>query len=121
MQKLKYIILPTIAIFSAYANSESLDEPATKTSFNTANVINSAWYLKRLSESLAPGVDTRCYIAKHAAFMAENLRDSAKVVSSYQKTESDTFAIHSVSQAMQAFDENHVEILAADCQSKSGS
>ncbi|HEB28351.1 MAG TPA: hypothetical protein ENI05_11345 [Porticoccus sp.] len=119
MLKLGLIVL--IMIFSASTNAESLDDPASETSLNTANVIGAAWQLKRLSESLEPGVDTRCYIAKFAAFKAESLPVSVKIVAQYQKTDSDAFAIKSVEQAMQTFERNQVQKIADECKSKNES
>ncbi len=102
-------------IISISANAGSLDAPANDSSLNTANVIRAAWELRRLSESLEPGVDTRCYIAKFAAFKAESLPASSEVVARYQKTDSDAFAVQSVEQAMQVFESNQVQLIANKC------
>ena len=104
-----------LIILSPLVNAESLNNPASETSLNTANVIRAAWELKTLSDSLALGVDTRCYIAKIAVFKADSLPDSAKVVSMYQKTDSDVFAIQSVEKAMEIFERNQVQKIASEC------
>jgi hypothetical protein len=119
MHKIWKIILITIFVVSA--NAESLDAPANESSLNTANVIRAAWELRRLSESLEPGVDTRCYIAKFAAFKAEGLPASAGVVALYQKTDSDAFAIQSVEQAMEVFERNEVQKIAEECRRQNDS
>ena len=104
-----------LVIISASANADNLDDPMNERSLNTANVIRAAWELRRLSESLEPGIDTRCYIAKFAAFKAESLPDSAEVIERYQETDSDAFAIQSVEQAMQIFESNQVKKIANEC------
>lgn len=108
-------------LLSASAYSDELDEPAGEKSLNTANVIRSAWELIRLSESLEPGVDTRCYIAKFAAFKAESLPASAGIVAEYESTDADAFAIQSAKQAMNVFEKNKVKEIAKMCESESDS
>lgn len=108
-------------VLSTPAVAEDLAEPAGEKSLNTANVIRSAWELKRLSESLAPNIDTRCYIAKFASFKAQDLPKSADIVRDYQQTDSDVFAIQSAEQAMDEFTRNNVQEIANECKQKNNS
>ena len=119
MRKVGLIALFLLATSTAFA--EDLSEPAGEKSLNTANVIRAAWELRRLAESLEPGVDTRCYIAKFAAFKAESLPASAEIVAQYQRTDSDAFAIQSTKQAMEIFERNEVQKIANECVAKNNS
>lgn len=110
-----------LLMIATTAQAESLDAPASETSLNTANVIRAAWELRRLSESLEAGVDTRCYIAKFAAFRAETLPSSAEIVAQYKNNDSDAFAIQSAEQAMQIYERNQVKKIADECKAKTNS
>ena len=79
----KILILSFLISLSFSASAQNWNEHQTEGSLNTANVISSAWELRRLSESLEPDIDTRCYIAKLAAFKAEARRLSALNAASF--------------------------------------
>jgi len=111
-------LFPLVMTFACSVSAECLGVPATETSLNTANNIRAAWEVRRLSESLAPGVDTRCYIARLAAFKAESLPASAEVISQYQNTESDAFAIQSIKETMDIFRDNQVQRIAEECEAQ---
>gem|GEM_PF-5433912 len=114
----KFIIALFATQIAMSAGAQNLDAAENEVNRNTTNVIRAAWELKRLSESLSPGVDTRCYIAEQAAFNAKHLADAAKVVSRYQNTESDAFAIQSVELALKEFRNNDVKNILAECKEK---
>jgi hypothetical protein len=103
------------------ANAENWNERETEGSLNTANVISSAWELKRLAESLESGIDTRCYIAKLAAFKAESLPAATDIVKRYESTDSDRFAIQRSEQAMKTFNQNKVQEIANECKTSNES
>jgi len=116
------ILIPSFLIALSFsASAQDWNERQTEGSLNTANVISSAWELRRLSESLEPGIDTRCYIAKLAAFKAESLPASAEIVKRYESTDSDRFAVQSVDQAMEIFSKNKVQEIANECKSNKDS
>ena len=116
------ILTPILIIVTSLSvNAQDWNERQTEGSLNTANVINSAWELRRLSESLEPGIDTRCYIAKLAAFKAESLPAAAKIVKRYESTDSDRFAVQSAEQAMEIFSQNKVQEIANECKSNKDS
>lgn len=102
--------------FSAYSQDSDYDAK-----LNTANTIRAAFELRRLSESLAPGVDTRCYIAKLAAFQAASLPKSADVIANYPSgnKQSDAFAIQSTNETMGIYKNNRIQEIASECQSRS--
>lgn len=88
---------------------------------NTANTIRAAFELRRLAESLAPGIDTRCYIAKLAAHQASSLPQSANVIENYPSgnEQSDAFAIQSVSETIEIYEKNRVQEIADECKNSS--
>ncbi len=104
--------------FTGLVQAEGFDR-----NLNTANAIRSAWELRRLSESLAPGVDTRCYIAKFAAFKSESMPQSTHVISQYQRenNESDAYAIQISSETMEIFQRNEIQKIADECKSQNNS
>ena len=103
-------------LFSASSHGSEYDAK-----LNTANTIRAAFELRRLAESLAPGVDTRCYIAKLAAFQAESLPKSAEGIANYPSgnKQSDAFAIQSTKETMEIYKNNRVQEIASECQSRS--
>ncbi|RBP49576.1 hypothetical protein [Arenicella xantha] len=117
----KVLIPIFLIVVSSSAKSQDWNERQTEGSLNTANVINSAWELRRLSESLEPGIDTRCYIAKLAAFKAKSLPAAAEIVKRYESTDSDRFAVQSAEQAIEIFSQNRVQEIANECKSNKDS
>ncbi len=115
-----HISVLTLALsFSAFGvNSEELSYEAE---LNTANTIRAAFELRKLAESLAPGVDTRCYIAKLAEFQAASLPQSAKVIADHPSgnKESDEFAIQSVNVTMEIYKNNQIQRIANVCKKNS--
>jgi len=77
---------------------------------NTANTIRGAWEFRRLSESLAENVDTRCHIAQLAASQVEDLLQAAEFISENPSPnpDSDSFAIQSTTEAFTIFEQNNV-------------
>lgn len=85
---------------------------------NTANTIRAASELRRLSEALEAGIDTRCNVAQLAAFQAESLPKSAKLIEQYPSGnhESDAFAIQRTNEAMEIYSNNQVARIANECE-----
>jgi len=102
------------------ANAQSQDS-GYDAALNTANTIRAAFELRKLAESLAPGVDTRCYIAKLAAFQAESLPKAANVIKQMPSgnLQSDAFAIQSTNETMVIYKNNKVDEIAKQCQKNS--
>lgn len=111
-----HILFPALVLllFAFNANSE---ESIYEAKLNTANTIRAAFELRRLSESLALGVDTRCYIASLAKFQADSLLQIANTIAnpSSDSEESDTFAIQSAKKSMEVYRNNKIEAIADKC------
>ncbi len=115
MNKIYLAICITTFVLSPL--SASSHESSYEAKLNTANTIRAAFELRRLSESLAPGVDTRCYIAKLAAFHANSLPQSANIIARYPSgnEQSDAFAIQSTNETMEIFNNNQVNKIVSEC------
>ncbi len=115
MNNFQFTIFLCVAVIAS--STVSASDEAYERSLNTANTIRAAWELRRLSESLAEGVDTRCYIAKLAAFQAESLPQSAKLISQYPSPnkDSDAFAVKSTNETMNIYQNNQVQKIADEC------
>jgi len=114
--QLVYISILSLLTFSANAQDSTYEAK-----LNTANTIRAAFELRKLAESLAPGIDTRCYIAKLAAFQASTLPQSANVIANYPSgnKQSDEFAIQSVNQTIEIYKSNRIQEIADDCKKNS--
>ena len=108
----------SVALFSFSASAQ---DSSYESKLNTANTIRAAFELRRLVASLAPGVDTRCYIAKLAASQAVSLPQAASVIANHPSgnKQSDAFAIQSTNQTMEIYKNNRVQEIARECQSSS--
>lgn len=102
--------------FSAYAQ-----DSVYEAKLNTANSIRAAFELRKLAESLAPGIDTRCYIAKLAVFQESSLSQSADVIANYPSgnKQSDVFAIESINETIEIFKNNRIQEIADECSKNS--
>ena len=112
------IIVSILFILPIEVSAKPSDSEAQ---LNTANTIRAAFELRKLAESLAPGVDTRCYIAKLASYEAESLPEAAKVISEHPSSnrQADRFAIQSTIETMEIYRKHLVEKIANDCRKNS--
>ena len=113
-----YKIFISTLVMSSNAQSQDSDYEAA---LNTANTIGAAFELRKLAESLAPGVDTRCYIAKLAAFQAVSLPKAANVIKQMPSgnLQSDIFAIQSTKETMVIYKKYKVDEIAKQCRENS--
>ncbi len=84
---------------------------------NTANTISAAWELRRMAESLAPGIDTRCEIAKQASFRINPIMQAAEYIENNpsENLDSDILAIESVLEAVEIFEQHKVFEIEEKC------
>ena len=99
--------------------TKAYEKPIVEAKLNTANVIRSAWEFRRLSESLASGVETRCHIALLADAKADDLMKAAEALEHLPSAGSDTemFALKSVLDALEIFQRNGIVEIAEECRS----